>query len=61
MLSQKNVRVESLDLIKSKYNRNEKCLWGFTKLRMWLAALAQIPVIVTIFVPETDFYFVTMT
>lgn len=60
MLSQKQARVETLELIKSKYNRNEVILWKLAKGRIWLVAAAQIYIVVIIFVPSTDFYFVAM-
>jgi len=52
--------VESLELVKSRYNRNEKALWFITKLRIWIAALMQIYIITIIFVQSNDFYYVTM-
>lgn len=60
MMSQKFARVETLELIKSKYNRYEKTLWRFTKMRIWLAALCQLYIVVIIFTATTDFYYVAM-
>ena len=52
--------METLELIKSKYNGNERWLWRFAKVRIWIAALCQIYIIVIIFVPGTNFYYVSM-
>ena len=60
MLSQKSVRVEQLDLVKPRYNQFEKQLWLLTKGRIWLAAILQIYIVVIIFVPSADFYYVVM-
>ena len=60
MLSQKSVRVEQLDLVKPRYNKYEKWLWLRTKIRIWSAVLLQVYIVVIIFVPSTNFYYVVM-
>lgn len=60
ILSQKSVRLQQLEVVKPRYNRIERLFWLFTKLRMIFVALILTYVIVMIFVPSTDFYYVLM-
>lgn len=60
MLSQKPVRVEQLEMVRPRYNKYEKWIWNVTKIRIWISILIQVYVVIIIFVPSTNFYYVLM-
>ena len=60
MLSQKPVRVEQLEMVRPRYNKCEKWIWNVTKIRIWISILIQVYVVIIIFVPSTNFYYVLM-
>ena len=47
-------------MVRPRYNRLERGFWRFTKGRIWLAAMIQVYILVIIFVPSFNFYYVCM-